>query len=35
MSVAIVVAPARANADTMSTRWPAHVKRTAVTGRTA
>src|SRR5215207_2424668 len=31
MSAAIVVAPARANADTMSTRCPAHVKRTGVT----
>jgi hypothetical protein len=26
-----VVAPASRNAVTMSTRWPAHVKRTAVT----
>ena len=30
--MAIVVAPARENAETMSTRCPAHVKRTAVTG---
>jgi hypothetical protein len=33
MSVAIVVAPARPKAETMSTRWPAHVKRTAVTAK--
>src|SRR5687768_3325642 len=33
MSVATVVAPARANAETMSTRCPAQVKRTAVTPR--
>src|ERR671910_2058247 len=31
MSAATVVAPAHENAETMSTRWPAHVKRTAVT----
>ena len=30
-STAIVVAPARAKAETMSTRWPAHVKRTVRT----
>jgi hypothetical protein len=30
--VASVRAPARLNAVTMSTRWPAHVKRTPVTG---
>src|SRR5689334_22350482 len=33
MSAAIVVAPARAKAVTMSTRCPAQVKRTAVTRR--
>src|SRR5687768_10706088 len=27
----MVVAPTRPNAETMSTRWPAQVKRTAVT----
>ena len=31
-SVASVRAPARLNAVTMSTRWPAHVKRTPFTG---
>src|SRR5438876_10766765 len=33
MSVATVVAPARPKADTMSTRCPAQVKRTAVTAK--
>src|SRR2546429_4904502 len=33
MSVATVVAPARPKAETMSTRWPAQVKRTAVTAK--
>src|SRR4029079_12711219 len=33
MSVAIVAAPARPKAETMSTRWPAQVKRTVVTAK--
>ena len=33
MSAAIVVAPARPKAETMSTRCPAQVKRTVVTAK--